>query len=73
MIGPVKSLLGHLKTTLVMCGQLQVSMNMYLSMPETYFVLQISEPPEIAQNLHIDLSFQKKKTVLKSVHWFRRY
>ena len=70
---------GASQAFLVLWGPLQVSMNMYFSMPETNFVLQISQPPEITQNwfciqnLHMDLSFQKKKTVLKSVHWFRRY
>ena len=39
---------------------------------ESYFVLQISQPPKIAekwfciQNLHMDLSFQEKKTIRKS-------
>ena len=54
-------------------------MNTYFSIPEPLFVLQISQLPKVAQNwfciqnLHMELSFQKKKTVLKSIHWFRRY
>ena len=54
-------------------------MNMNLSVSEPNFVLQISQPPDIAeilfciQNLHMNLSFQKKKTVQKSVSWFLRY
>ena len=39
MTGPVRSQSGHLKTTLVLRGALQVSMNMYLSIPEIRFVL----------------------------------
>ena len=60
---------GHLKATLRQWGPLQVSINMYLPISEPGFVLQISQPPKIAQNwfciqnLHMDLSFQKKKTV----------
>ena len=44
MIGPVKSPSGHLKTTLVMCGQLQVSMNMYLSTTTTFCFVNFSAP-----------------------------
>ena len=46
-------------------------MNMYLSIPEPRFVLQISQPPQIAQNwfciqnLHMDLSLQIKKNGLE--------
>ena len=53
-------------------------MNTYFSIPEPLFVLQISQLPKVAQNwfciqnLHMELSFQKKKEILKSVHWFRR-
>ena len=42
-------------------------MNMNLCISEPHFVLQISQPPNIAQkwfftqNLHMGLSFQKKK------------
>ena len=42
-------------------------MNMYLSISEPGFVLQISQPTKIAQNwlwiqnLHMDRSFQKKE------------
>ena len=56
-------------------GPLQVSMNMDLSFPEPGFVSQISQSPKIAQNwfciqnLHMNLSFQEKKTICKSVHW----
>ena len=51
----------------------QVSMNINLSISEPHFVLQISQPPNIAQkwfciqNLHMDISLQKKQTVYKSV------
>ena len=67
--GPFSGHLGHLKATLLLLGPLQVSMNIYLSTPEPRFVLQISQPPKIAQhwfciqNLLMDLSLQKKKTV----------
>ena len=60
---------GHLKAPLRLWGPIYVSMNMYLSISEHSFVVQISQPPKIAQNwfciqnLHMDLSFQKKKTV----------
>ena len=46
-------------------------MNMYLFTLERRFVLQISQPPRIAQNwfyiqnFHMDLSFQKKKNDLE--------
>ena len=71
-LGPLRSVRnqsGHLKATLVLWGPLQVSMNVYLSLPEPRFVSLISQPPKIAQNwfciqnLHMYLSFQKKKTV----------
>ena len=67
--GPLSGQSGHLKATLRQWGPLQVSINMYLSISEPGFVLKISQPPKIAQNrfciwnLHMDLSFQKKKTV----------
>ena len=48
--GPLSGQSGHLKATLVLWGALQVSMNMYLSIPESRFVLQISQPPKITQN-----------------------
>ena len=44
-----------------------------------HFVLQISQPPKVAQkwfciqNVHMDLSFQQKKTAWNSVIWFLRY
>ena len=50
MTSPVRSHSGHLKATLVLWGPLQVSMNMYLSISEPRFVLQISQPPKIVQN-----------------------
>ena len=46
---------------------------------KSHFVLQISWLPKIIQNwfcilnLHMDLSFQEKKTVCKSVTWFTSY
>ena len=46
-------------------------MNMNLSYLELHFVLQISQPPNIAQiwfciqNVHMDLSFQGKKNGLE--------
>ena len=45
---------------------------------ESYFVLQISQPPKIAQkwfciqNLHMDFCFQEKKTIWKSNVWLPR-
>ena len=56
---------GHLKATLMLLGPPQASVNMYLYISEPSFNLQISQPPEIAQNwfciqnLHMDPSFQK--------------
>ena len=64
---PLRGQSQHLKATLVQWGPLQVSMNMYFSEPESHFVFQISRPSKIAQNwfciqnLHMDLSFQKKE------------
>ena len=46
---------------------------------KSHFVLQISWLPKIVQkwfciqNLRMDLSFQEKKTVCKSVTWFTSY
>ena len=68
--GPLSGQSGHLKATLRQWGPLQVSINMYLSISEPGFVLQISQPPKIAQNwfciqnLHKDLSFQKKTSTI---------
>ena len=68
MTRPVSGQMGHLKAILVLSGPLLVSMNMNLSISEPHFVLQISQPTNIAQkrlciqNLYMDLSFQKKKT-----------
>ena len=65
---PVSGQLGHLRAIPVLWGPLQVNMNMNLCISESIFVLQISQPPKITQkwfctqNLHMDLSFQKKKT-----------
>ena len=42
MIGPVKSPSVHLKTTLVMCGQLKFSVNMYLSTTTTFCFVNFS-------------------------------
>ena len=67
----LRSQSGHLKATLRLWGPLQVSMNIYLSISEPGFVLQISQPPKIAQNWfgiqnwHMDLSFQRKKNGLE--------
>ena len=69
MTRPVSSQLGHLKAILVRWGPLQICMNINLSISELHLVLQISQPPNIAQkwfciqNLHIDISFQRKQTV----------
>ena len=66
MTRPASSQLGHLKAILVLWGPLQISMNIILSIS---IVLQISQPPNIVQkwfciqNLHMDISFQKKQTV----------
>ena len=79
MIRPVKGQLGYLKAILVLWETLQISMNMNLSILEPDFVLYISQPPYIAQKwfciqkLLMDLSFQRKKTGLKSVSWFLWY
>ena len=62
---PLRGLSGHLKATLMLWGPPQASVNMYLYISEPGFNLQISQPPEIAQNwfciqnLHMDPSFQK--------------
>ena len=66
---PVSSQFGHLMAIPVLKVPLQVNMNMNLCISEPHSVLQISQPPNIAQkwfytqNLHMGLSFQKKKTV----------
>ena len=50
-----------------------------MSISDPHFVCQISQPPNIGQkwfcilNLHMDLSFQEKKTACKSVTWFSIY
>ena len=50
-------------------------MNMYLSILEPDFALQISQPPKIArnwfctQNFDMDLSSQKKKNSLEICSW----
>ena len=54
-------------------------MNMNFFDSEIHFVSQISQPRGIAQKwfciqyLRMDLSFQQKQTVCKSVPWFLRY
>ena len=79
LAGSVRCQSGHLEVNLTLLRPLQVIPNLTLSVSESHFVLQISHLPNIAQkwfctqNLHMCLSFQKKKTVKKSVHWFRRY
>ena len=55
------------------------TINMNLSVSKTHFASQISRPHQIAQNwfciqnLGLDLSFQEKKAVCKSVTWFKSY
>ena len=55
------------------------SINLNLSTFEPHFVFQISLLPNIAQkwfcmqNLRMDLSFQEKNAVCKSVTWFASY
>ena len=67
--GPDRGQLVHLGANLALLRPLQIIPDMTLSISESYFVLQISQSPNIAQkwfciqNLHMDLSFQKKKTV----------
>ena len=79
LAGPVRCQSGHLEVNLTLLRPLQVIPNLTLSVSESNFVLQISHLPNIAQkwfctqNLHMGLSFQKKKTVWKSVSWFLRY
>ena len=52
---------------------------LFVSNPESHFVLKISRPPNITQkwfyiqNLRMDLSFQEKKTIWKSDTWLPRY
>ena len=58
---------GHLEANLALLRPLQVITNRIMSLSESHFGLQISQPPNIAefriQNLHMDISFQKKETV----------
>ena len=69
----------HLEANLALLRPFQVIPNMTFSISEPHFVLQISQPPIIAQkwfciqNLHMDISFQQKKAVCKSVPWFLKY
>ena len=57
----------HLGANLELLRPLQVIPNTTLSISKPYFVLQISQPANIEhkwfciQNLHMDLSFQRKK------------
>ena len=77
--GPDRSQLGHLRANLALIRPLQIIPDMTLSISESYFVYQISQAPNIAQkwfciqNLHMDLSFQKKKTVWKYFSRLLRY
>ena len=69
LAGPVRRQSGHLEVNLTLLRPLQVIPNLTLSVSESHFVMQISHLPNIAQkwfctqNLHMGLSFQKKKTV----------
>ena len=73
LTGPVRCQSGHFEVNLTLLRSLQVIPNLTLSVSEPHFVLQISHLPNMAQkwfctqNLHMGLSFQKKKTVWKSV------
>ena len=77
--GLVRGQLGQLVVTTWLSEPLRTSINMNLSVSEPHFVLQISQPPNIAQkwfcikNLHMDLSFQEIKTIWKSDTWLLRY
>ena len=74
-MGPFKVFLDHPNEKSVTA----TSINLNLSTSEPHFVFQISLLPNIAQkwfcmqNMCMDLSFQKKKTVCKSVTWFTSY
>ena len=74
-MGPFKVFLDHPNEKSVTA----TSINLNLSTSEPHFVFQISLLPNIAQkwfcmqNLHMDLSFQEKKTVYRSVTWFTSY
>ena len=67
--GPDRSQSGHLGAKMTLLRPLLAIPNMTLTISEPHFVFQISKPPNIAQkwfciqSLHMDLSFQKKKTV----------
>ena len=69
--GPDRGQLVHLGANLSLLRPLKIIPDMTLSISESYFVLQISQSPNIAQkwfyiqNLHMDLSFQKKKIGLE--------
>ena len=71
LAGPFGCQSGHLEVNLTLLRPLQVIPNLTLSVSESHFVLQISHIPNIAQkwvctqNLHMALSFQKKKNGLE--------
>ena len=70
---------GQLEVTSGLSGTIPVSMNMIFIDSVIHFVLQISQPRGIAQKwfciqyLRMDISFQQKQTVCKSVPWFLKY
>ena len=76
---PVWDLLGYPEATLRLQVQLSANINLNLSISQPYFVFQISKPPNIIlkwfciQNLQIDLRFQEKRMVCKSIIWFTSY
>ena len=71
LTGPVRCQSGHFEVNLTLLRSLQVIPNLTLSVSEPHFVLQISHLPNMAQkwfctqNLHMGLSFQKKKNGLE--------
>ena len=74
-MGPFKVFLDHPNEKSVTA----TSINLNLSTSEPHFVFQISLLSNIAQkwfcmqNLRMDISFQEKKTVCKSVKWFTSF
>ena len=70
---------GQLEVTSGLSGTILVSMNMNFFDSEIHFVSQISQSRGISQKwlciqyLRMDLSFQQKQIVYKSVSWFLRY
>ena len=77
--GPVWDLLGYPEATLRPLVKLSASINLNLSISQPYFVFQISQPPNMAQewfciqHTQMDLSFQERKAVCYSVAWFTSY